>query len=117
MNKDSSSMLSNPLLLGIGGLVVGLIVGWLLLSAVAISPLVKIVDVDPDNLKQEYKQQWIVDIADAFAVNQDLTTARSHLRWFTQDEIAQSLRFAFNERNTKGDAEGAARVAAFGNLL
>lgn len=117
MNKESSSMASNPLLLGIGGLVVGLIVGWLLLSAVAISPLVKIVDVDPDNLKQEYKQEWIVDVADAYAETQDLNTARSHLRWFTGDEVQQSLRFAFNERNTKGDAQGAARIAAFGSAL
>lgn len=116
MNKNSSTF-SNPLLLGIGGFVIGLLVGWLLLSAVSLSPLVRITDLDPVDLKQEYKQQWIVDAADAYAVNQDLTTARNHLRWFTPQEIEQSLRFAFTERNLKGDAEGAARLASFGQLL
>lgn len=116
MNKDSSS-LTSPLVLGIGGFIVGLLVGWLLLGAVALSPLVKIADLDPVDLKQEYKQQWIVDVADAYGSNQDLTSARNHLRWFTPDEISQSLKFAFTERNTKNDAVGAARVAAFAQVL
>lgn len=116
MNKNSSSV-SNPLVLGIGGFIVGVIVGWLLLSAVTLSPLVKIAELDPVDLKQEYKQQWIVDIADAYGSNQDLSSARNHLRWFTSDEIAQSLKFAFTERNTKNNAEGAARVAAFAQVL
>lgn len=116
MNKNSS-LASNPLLLGIGGFVVGLIIGWLLLGAVTLSPLVKIVDLDPVDLKQVYKQQWIEDAADAYAVNQDLQTARQHLNWFTPQEQQQALRFAFTARNTKNDPEGAARVAAFAQAL
>ncbi len=116
MNKNSG-LLSNPLVLGIGGLVIGVLIGWLILGAVALPPTVKISNVDPVDLKQEYKQQWIVDVADAYAVTQDLTTARNHLRWFTPEEIQESLRFAFTERNTKNDAEGAARVASFAQVL
>jgi hypothetical protein len=116
MNKNSS-LLSNPLLLGIGGLVVGLLIGWLILGAVALPPTVRVSNVDPVDLKSEYKQQWTVDVADAYAVTQDLTTARNHLRWFTNEEIEQYLRFAFTERNTKNDAEGAARVASFAQVL
>ncbi len=115
--NDRSSLLSNPLLLGIGGLVVGLLVGWLLLTAVIPSPLVKYTNVDPVDLRQEYKQQWTIDVADAFAVTRDLETARIHLNWFTPAEQEQFLKFAFTERNTKNDPEGAARVAAFAQAL
>lgn len=115
--NNRSSLLSNPLLLGVGGLVVGLIVGWLLLGAVSLSPLVTIKDTLPSDLKPEFKSSWVVSTADAYAVNQDLTTARDRLRWFTPDEVNQILRFAFTERNTKGDSEGAARLATFGQLL
>lgn len=115
MTKNSG-FLSNPLVLGIGGFVIGLLVGWLLLNAVYPSPLVRFTNVDPVDLKQEYKQQWIVDVADAYASTQDLTGARNHLRWFTPEEIEQSLRFAFTERNTKNDAEGAARIASFAQV-
>jgi hypothetical protein len=116
MNKNSG-LLSNPLVLGIGGLVIGLLIGWLILGAVALPPTVRVANVDPVDLKQEYKQQWIVDVADANSVTQDLTTARNHLRWFSPQEIQESLRFAFTERNTKNDAEGAARVASFAQVL
>lgn len=116
MNKNSSTV-SNPLLLGIGAFIIGAIVGWLLLGAVLLSPLVTIKDTFPSYLASEYKQQWIVDVADAYSANQDLATARNHLRWFTPDEVTQSLKFAFTQRNTKGDSEGAARIAAFGQLL
>lgn len=115
MTKNSG-LLSNPLVLGIGGFVIGLLVGWLLLNAIYPSPLVRFTNVDPVDLKQEYKQQWIVDVADAYASTQDLTSARNHLRWFTPEEIQQSLRFAFTERNTKSDAEGAARIASFAQV-
>lgn len=115
MTKNSG-FLSNPLVLGIGGFVIGLLIGWLLLNAVYPSPLVRYTNVDPVDLKQEYKQQWIVDVADAYASTQDLTGARNHLRWFTPEEIEQSLRFAFTERNTKNDAEGAARIASFAQV-
>lgn len=116
MNNRSSS-LSSPLLLGVVGLVIGLIIGWLLLGAVSLSPLVTIKDTLPSDLKPEFKSSWVVSAADAYAVNQDLTTARDRLRWFTPDEVIQILRFAFTERNTKGDSEGAARLATFGRLL
>ena len=53
--NNSSSMASNPLIIGIGGFVIGLILGWLVLSAITLSPLVKIVDLDPTDLKQVYK--------------------------------------------------------------
>lgn len=115
--NNRSTLLSNPLVLGIGGFIIGLLVGWLLLGAVALSPLVRINNLDPVDLKQEYKQQWIVDAADAYAVTQDLTAARNHLRWFTTDEIRESLIFAFGERNNKGDAEGAARINAFAQAM
>jgi len=115
--NNRSSLLSNPLVLGIGAFVIGLLIGWLFLSAVALSPFVRITNVDPVDLKQEYKQQWIVDVADAYAVTHDLDTARNHLRWFTTDELEESLSFAFLERNTKGDAPGAARITAFADAM
>lgn len=115
MTKNSG-FLSNPLVIGIGGLVIGLLIGWLLLNAVYPSPLVRYTNVDPVDLKQEYKQQGIVDTADAYASTQDLTSARNHLRWYTPQEIEESLRFAFTERNTKNDAEGAARIASFAQV-
>lgn len=116
MNNRSSS-LSSPLLFGVVGLIIGLIIGWLLLGAISLSPLVTIKDTLPSDLKPEFKSSWVVSAADAYAVNQDLTTARDRLRWFTPDEVIQVLRFAFTERNTKGDSEGAARLATFGRLL
>ena len=55
--------------------------------------------------------------ADSLAVTQDLGTRANHLRYFSPEEQQQALRFAFTQRNTKGDAEGAARMAAFGQAL
>src|SRR5581483_10350886 len=115
--NNRSSLLSNPALLGIGGLVVGLLLGWLVLGSLFLSPFVRITDTDPWDLNSASKQEWVVMTADSYSNSQDLTTARERLRGFTPNEITQVLRAAFVERNTKGDAEGAARIAAFGQVL
>ena len=115
--NNRSSLLSNPLLLGIGGLVIGLLVGWLLLGAVALSPLVKIVDTDPWDLNPAARETWVTMVADSYNINQDLMLARNRLRGFSNDQVSASLKSAFTERNTKNDAEGAARVASFAQVL
>lgn len=115
--NNRSTLLSNPLLLAIGGLIIGLLVGWLLLGAVALSPLVKIVDTDPWDLNPAAKQQWVTMVADNYSINQDLNTARERLRGIPTDQVTQYLRVTFSERNTQGDSVGAARVASFAQVL
>lgn len=115
--NNRSSLLSNPLVPGIGGLVIGLLIGWLVLGSVFLSPFVRIVDTDPWDLNPAAKQSWVVMTADSYGITQDLPTARDRLRGFTTNEITQFLKAEFAVRNNKGDAEGAARVAAFGQAL
>lgn len=115
--NNRSTLLSNPLVPGIGGLVIGLLIGWLVLGSLVLSPFVRIVDTDPWDLNPAAKQAWVVMTADNYGVTQDLATARDRLRGFTTNEITQFLKSEFTVRNTKGDAEGAARVAAFGQAL
>jgi len=114
MNKNSS-LLSNPLVLSIGGFVVGLLIGWLLLGWV-LFPVqftgAKLFDLDP-----VAKAEWIVTVADAYSANQDLGLARERLRGFTTAEITEHLKAAFTARNLKNDAVGAARVASFAQVL
>lgn len=112
---NNRSMLSNPLVLGIGGLLVGLLIGWFVFGW-ALFP-VQYTNADIYDLNPAAKATWIVTVADAYSVNQDLNAARERLRGFTQDEITQALRAGIVERNTKGDAPGAARLQAMGQLL
>jgi hypothetical protein len=112
--NNRTSLLSNPLVLGIGGLVVGILIGWLLLGWVLFP--VQYTNAELYDLNPAAKQQWVVTVADAYAVNQDLGQARERLRGFTPDEIAQSLKAEFGKRNTTGDATGAARLNAFAQI-
>lgn len=114
MNKNST-LLSNPLMLGIGGFVVGLLIGWLLLGWTLFP--VQFTNAELYDLNPAAKGQWIVTVADAYGSNQDLNLARERLRGFSSDEISQNLKAAFTERNTKNDAEGAARIAGFAQQL
>ncbi len=112
--NNRSSLLSNPLVLGIGGLVVGLLVGWLLLGWVLFP--VTYTNADPWDLNPAGKSEWVVMTADGYSLGQDLGQARERLRGLSTDQIAQSLRAEIVERNTKGDATGAARLQAFGQV-
>ncbi|MBI4675164.1 MAG: hypothetical protein HY741_26275 [Chloroflexi bacterium] len=115
--NNRSNLLASPLVLGIGGFVLGLLIGWLLLGAVALSPFVKIVDTDPWDLNAAARQQWVTMVADSFSINQDRAAARERLRGFTNEQIADILKAEIVQRNTKGDATGAARLNAFAQAL
>jgi hypothetical protein len=114
--NERSSPLQNPLLFGIGGLIIGLLIGWLLVGAVFLSPFVRIVDTDPWDLNPAAKQEWVTMVADTYGLNQDLNAARERLRGYTNEEISQALTAGIVQRNTVGDATGAARLQAFGQV-
>lgn len=113
--KDRSGLLSNPLVLGIGGFVIGLLVGWFLLGY-SLFP-VQYSDADPWDMNPAGTEQWIVMTADSYTLNQNQTLAQQRLRGFTKQEIEQTLRQEFTKRNQEGDAEGAAQIQAFAELL
>jgi len=113
--KNSSSLLSNPILLGVGGLVVGLLIGWLLLGWMLFP--VQFTNADIWDLNPPAKEQYIIAIADAFATNQNATLAQERLRGLTAQEISASLTAEFAKRNTKDDAAGAARISSFAQAL
>lgn len=113
--KNSSSLLSNPILLGVGGLVVGLLIGWLLLGWMLFP--VQFTNADIWDLNSPAKEQYIIAIADAFAANQNATLAQERLRGLTAQEISASLTAEFAKRNTKDDANGAKRISSFAQAL
>ncbi len=113
--KNRSSLLSNPILLGVGGLVVGLLIGWFLLGWVLFP--VQYTNADLWDLNPPAKEMYIVTTADAFAADQNVTLAQERLRGMTPQEISQSLTSEFAKRNTKGDAAGAARISSFAQAL
>lgn len=112
--NNRSSLLSNPFVLGIGGLVIGLLVGWFLFGYVLFP--VQYTNADPWDLNPPSKAVWVIMAADNYSLNQDLTQARERLRGFTKEEVDQTLTAEFGARNTKGDAEGAARIASFAEV-
>lgn len=111
---NNRSLLSNPLVLGLAGLIAGLLIGWLLLGYV-LFPL-QYTNADAWDLNPAAKANWVVMTADSYSISQDLTTARERLRGFTPDSVTQILKAAVVERNTKGDGPGAARLQAFGQV-
>lgn len=113
--NERSSLVSNPLVLGIGGLVVGLLIGWLLLGWTLFP--VQYTNAELFDLNPQAKEQWIVTVADAYGANQNLQQARERLRGFTPEEITSALRQEFTRRNSTDDSVGAARLAAFGQTL
>ena len=114
MNK-SSNLLSNPLVLGIGGFVIGLLVGWLLLGWVLFP--VQYTDAELYDLNPAATEQYIVTVADAYAADQNRNLAQERLRGFTPQEQSQSLTAEFSKRNQKGDAAGAARISTFASAM
>lgn len=112
--NNRSSLLSNPLILGIGGLVIGLLIGWFVFGYLLFP--VQYVNADPWDLNPPSKSEWVVMTADNYSLTQDLNEARERLRGFPNDEITQILTAEIIERNTKGDAAGAARLQAFGQV-
>lgn len=113
--NNRSSLLSNPILLGVGGLVIGLLIGWFLLGWVLFP--VQYTNADLWDLNPPAKEMYIVTTADAFAADQNLALAQERLRGMTAQEISQSLTAEFAKRNTKGDAAGAARISSFAQAL
>lgn len=113
--NNRSNLLSNPILLGVGGLVIGLLVGWFLFGWVLFP--VQYTNADLWDLNPPAKELYIVTVADAFAADQNLTLAQERLRGLTAQEISQSLTAEFAKRNTKGDAAGAARISSFAQAL
>ncbi len=114
MNKNSG-LLSNPLVIGIGAFVIGLLIGWWLLGWVLFP--VQYTNAEVYDLNPAAKEMYIVTVADAYAADQNLDLARERLRGMTPEEISQSLKAEFTKRNTSGDSEGAARIAAFAQAL
>ncbi|RIK30885.1 MAG: hypothetical protein DCC52_06185 [Chloroflexi bacterium] len=112
---NRSSLLSNPILLGVGGLVVGLLIGWFLLGWVLFP--VQYTNADLWDLNPPAKEMYIVTVADAYAADQNVTLSQERLRGLTAEEISQSLTSEFAKRNTKGDAAGAARISSFAQAL
>jgi hypothetical protein len=113
--NNRSSLLSNPILLGVGGLVIGLLIGWFLLGWVLFP--VEYTNADLWDLNPAAKEVYIVTTADAFAADQNLTLAQERLRGLTAEEISQSLSAEFGARNIKGDATGAARISSFAQAI
>lgn len=113
--NNRSSLLSNPIVLGVGGLVVGLLIGWFLLGWVLFP--VQYTNADLWDLNPPAKEIYIVTTADAFAADQNLTLAQERLRGMTAQEISQSLSAEFAKRNTNGDAAGAARMSSFAQAI
>lgn len=113
--NNRSSLLSNPILLGVGGLVIGLLIGWFLLGWVLFP--VEYTNADLWDLNPAAKEMYIVTTADAFAADQNLTLSQERLRGLTAEEISQSLTAEFAARNTKGDAAGAARISSFAQAI
>jgi hypothetical protein len=115
MNERSSS-LTTPLLFGLGGLIIGLLLGWLFLGAAFLSPLVRIINTDPWDLNPAAKQEWVTLVADNYGLNQNVQSARERLRGFSNEDVTQALTAGIVQRNTVGDATGAARLQGFGQV-
>lgn len=113
--KNRSGLFSNPLVIGIGAFIIGLLIGWLLLGYVLFP--VQYTNADIWDLNPAAKEMWVVTTADAYAADQNLTLAQERLRGLTPEEISQSLTAEFTARNTKGDAAGAARINSFAQAL
>ena len=113
--NNRSSLLSNPLVLGIGGLVIGLLIGWFLLGWVLFP--VQYTDAYIWDLNPAAQEQYVVTVADAFAADQNTTLAQERLRGLSPEAISQSLTAEFGKRNQKGDAAGAARISGFAQAM
>lgn len=114
--NNRMSMNQSSLIVAVVAFIVGALLGWLLLGAVILTPLVKVVDTDPWDLNPAAKQQWVTMVADSFSLGQDLNLARERLRGYSNDQVTQFLRQSFTERNQRGDATGAARLQAFSRV-
>lgn len=114
--NNRMSMNQSSLIMAVVAFIVGALLGWLLLGAVILTPLVKVVDTDPWDLNPAAKQQWVTMVADSFSLGQDLNLARERLRGYSNDQVTQFLRQSFTERNQRGDATGAARLQAFSRV-
>lgn len=113
--NNRSSLLSNPLVLGIGGLVIGLLIGWFLLGWVLFP--VQYTDAYIWDLNPAAQEQYVVTVADAFAADQNTTLAQERLRGLPPEAVSQSLTAEFGKRNQKGDAAGAARISGFAQAM
>lgn len=95
-----------PILIGAAvGLALGLYYAWVL------NP-VEYVQTTPNSLRAEYREAYLVLIADAYEATGDLARAEARLDLFELDDPAESLTALAQERLAQGGADDEARALA-----
>jgi len=80
------------------GLVAGLLYGWL------VQP-VEFVDTTPDSLRHDYRSDYVLMVAEAFQVEQDLDLASRRLAVLGPDEPIEMVEAALAYARVEGFAE------------
>lgn len=78
-----------PLFTAVGGLIVGVLFGWLVLGWLVFPVTYK--DSDPTALRQDYKETYLALVADSYAIDQNAAVARQRLAGFTADELSTTF--------------------------